>query len=68
MMAGRPCRPDADFERLWRLLLPGTPFPACGTPESSDAAASDNMGHPSDRPHDAGPHIERLKDKPVDAT
>ena len=68
MMAGRPCRPDADFKQLWRLMLPGTRFPACGTPESSDAAASDNVGHPSDRPDNAEPHTERLKDKPLDAT
>jgi hypothetical protein len=29
-MIGRPCKPDADFARLWRTLMPGTPFPACG--------------------------------------
>ena len=68
MMAGRPCKPDADFERLWRLMLPGTRFPACGTPERSDAAASDNVGLPSGRPDNADPHTERLKDKPLDAT
>ena len=33
-MIGRPCRPDADFERLWRTLMPGTPFPACGMPNN----------------------------------
>jgi hypothetical protein len=37
-MTGRPCRPDADFKRLWRLLLPGTPFPACGVPEESNTS------------------------------
>jgi|HubBroStandDraft_4_1064222.scaffolds.fasta_scaffold1070915_2 hypothetical protein len=36
-MANRPCKPDADFKRLWRLLMPNTPFPACGTPEAGDA-------------------------------
>jgi hypothetical protein len=35
-MAGRPCRPDADFRRLWRTLLPGTPFPACGVADGSE--------------------------------
>ena len=68
MMAGRPCRPDADFKQLWRLMLPGTRFPMCGTPEGSDADASDNVRHPSDRPDNADRHTERLKDKPLDAT
>jgi hypothetical protein len=36
-MADRTCKPDADFKRLWRTMLPGTPFPACGTAEPSDA-------------------------------
>ena len=35
-MIGRPCKPDADFERLWRALLPGTPFPACGMPAAGE--------------------------------
>ncbi len=35
-MASRPCKPDADFKRLWGLLLPGTAFPACGTPEHAE--------------------------------
>jgi hypothetical protein len=30
-MASRPCKPSADLKQLWRALLPGTPFPACGT-------------------------------------
>ena len=67
IMVGRPCKPDADFERLWRLMLPGTRFPACGTPESSDAAASDKVGHLSDRPDNTDPHAGCLKDKPLDA-
>jgi hypothetical protein len=66
MVAGRPCKPDADFERLWRFLLPGTRFPACGTSESSDAAASDNVGLPPDRPDNAEADSER--DKALDAT
>jgi hypothetical protein len=32
-MTGRLCKPDADFKRLWRTLMPGTPFPGCGVPE-----------------------------------
>jgi hypothetical protein len=35
-MIGRPCKPDADLKGLWRMLL-GTPFPACGISEDSDA-------------------------------
>jgi SAM-dependent methyltransferase len=30
-MAGRPCKPDAELNWLWRTLLPGMPLPACGT-------------------------------------
>jgi hypothetical protein len=59
MMVGRPCKPDADFERLWRFLLPGTRFPACGVPENADAAATFSAGLPSDRPDNAEPHSER---------
>ncbi|MFZ1921451.1 MAG: hypothetical protein WBD53_19950 [Xanthobacteraceae bacterium] len=32
-MTGRPCRPGEDLKGLWRMLLPGTPFPACGLPD-----------------------------------
>ena len=35
-MTGRPCKPDADFTRLWQWLLPDTPVPVCGT--GGDAA------------------------------
>jgi hypothetical protein len=34
-MANRPCRTDADLKDIWRLLLPGTPLPACGASENS---------------------------------
>jgi hypothetical protein len=61
MMAGRPCKPDADFERLWRFLLPGTRFPACGVAEDAEAAASDSGDPPSDRPDNAKSHTERAK-------
>jgi hypothetical protein len=36
VMTGRPCNPDSDLKGLWRTLL-GTPFPACGISEDSDA-------------------------------
>jgi hypothetical protein len=38
-MANRPCKPDADLKRLWRMFLPNVPFPACGAPEKFDSAA-----------------------------
>jgi hypothetical protein len=38
-MANRPCKPDADMNRLWQTLLPGTPMPACGVPKDGEAAA-----------------------------
>jgi hypothetical protein len=38
-MTGRPCKPGSDLHGLWRLLLPGTPFPACGVPEEADTSA-----------------------------
>ena len=41
-MATRPCRADADVKRIWQLLLPDTPFPACGTQENTDADAREN--------------------------
>jgi len=41
-MANRPCKPDADLNWLWRTLLPGTPLPACGVPEKSNAAEDDS--------------------------
>jgi len=36
-MANRPCRPSTDVKAIWQLLLPDTPFPACGTAASADA-------------------------------
>jgi hypothetical protein len=38
-MTGRPCNPNSDLKRLWQLLLPGTPFPRCGTPAETGAAS-----------------------------
>jgi len=45
-MTGRPCKPDADFKRLWQRLLPGTPFPACGMPDEPGAGAAGTVGPP----------------------
>jgi hypothetical protein len=58
-MANRPCKPDADLKRLWRLLLPGTSFPVCGMPEKSDAAAHDIADSGADRPDTGAAHAER---------
>jgi hypothetical protein len=46
-MANRPCRTDADLKRLWQLLLPGTPAPACDAPENSADGARDNAAAPT---------------------
>src|SRR6202030_1384151 len=35
-MSGRPCKHGSDLHGLWRLLLPGTAFPACGGAEKAD--------------------------------
>jgi hypothetical protein len=40
-MASRPCKPDADLKRIWRTILPDTPFPACGAPPQSETDADD---------------------------
>src|SRR5579883_630327 len=40
-VTGRPCKPDDDMKRIWKLLLPDTPFPACGVSEGSEADAVD---------------------------
>jgi hypothetical protein len=37
-MTGRPCKPGSDLHGLWRLLLSGTAFPACGVAEEAEAA------------------------------
>jgi hypothetical protein len=39
-MANRPCRADSDLKDIWRLLMPGTPLPACETPENSNKEKS----------------------------
>jgi hypothetical protein len=41
-MANRPCKADADLKRIWQLLLPATPFPACGVQENADADVSES--------------------------
>ena len=42
-MTGRPCKPGSDLHGLWRLLLPGTPFPACGVAENSTEDTSERV-------------------------
>lgn len=40
-MTNRHCRADADLKQIWQLLLPDTPFPACGA-EDAGAAKSES--------------------------
>jgi hypothetical protein len=42
-MTGRPCKPGSDLHGLWRLLLPGAVFPACGVPENSTEDTSERV-------------------------
>jgi hypothetical protein len=42
-MTGRPCKPGSDLHGLWRLLLPGTAFPACGVAENSTTDTSERL-------------------------
>jgi hypothetical protein len=57
-MASRPCNPNADLKRLWQMVLRGTPFPACGVPGNSDAAAGTSV-EPAKRPDDAEQSADR---------
>jgi hypothetical protein len=41
------------------MLLPGTPFPACGMPEDSSAAADDGIRSVGSSRDDAKPDGER---------
>jgi hypothetical protein len=58
-MAERTCKPDADLKRLWRMHLPGTPFPACGMSEDSSAAADDDIRSVGSSRDEAKPDGER---------
>jgi hypothetical protein len=51
-MAHRACKPDADLKRIWQILLPDTPFPACGVAEDASSPARENAS-PAKEPHDA---------------
>lgn len=46
-MTSRPCKADADVKRIWQLLLPDTPFPACGTPDKAEADAGESAAPPT---------------------
>jgi hypothetical protein len=58
-MTGRPCKPGSDLHGLWRLLLPGAAFPACGAPEETDApervASAENARDDKARADAGGP-------------
>jgi hypothetical protein len=53
-MASRPCKPDSDLKGLWRTLL-GTPFPACGIADDSDAASGEGVEPDQGLRNDAAP-------------
>jgi hypothetical protein len=59
-MASRPCKPDADLKRLWRMLLPNTPFPACGALENLNSAADRS----ENRSDDAEPNAANTSVRP----
>lgn len=58
-MADRPCKPDADFKRLWRFLLPDTALPACGTPVQDESAPNADEKNAADRPPAAKAQAKR---------
>jgi hypothetical protein len=57
-MSGRPCKPGSDLHGLWRLLLPGTAFPACGVPENSTTDTSERIA-PADNSRDDKANAEQ---------
>ena len=58
-MATRPCKPDADVKRIWQLLLPGAPLPACGTQENKDAEQTPPQSEPAAQPPGDGAPARR---------
>jgi hypothetical protein len=50
VMTDRPCKPGADLKGIWQMLLPGTPFPACGISENPEFTASQPVETPSELP------------------
>ena len=62
-MANRPCKPGADVKQIWQLLLPDTPFPACGTQDDKAADARDGVALVDESQPDAarrdGPRARR---------
>jgi hypothetical protein len=57
-MHNRPCKPNADLKLIWRTLMPGTPFPACGVEVDENSTARENAA-PAKEPHDG---IKRPRD------
>ena len=49
-MATRPCKPDIDVKRLWRLLLPDAPMPNCLAQENKLAVVSKRPTRPDEPP------------------
>jgi hypothetical protein len=65
-MANRPCKPDADTKRLWQMLMPGVPMPACGVgqePDQEALKAGGQDGRGDDRSAaDPGKGVKRARD------
>ncbi len=62
-MANRPCKPGDDIKQIWQLLLPDTPFPACGAQEDNAVDARESVALANELQADAkrraGPHTRR---------
>jgi hypothetical protein len=60
-MADRPCRADTDVKRIWQLLLPDMPFPACGGQENADTNTRESAGpvHEAREDVEARPYFPR---------
>lgn len=41
-MTNRPCKPDADLQGIWQMLLPDLSFPKCGVPNAGHAIGSNS--------------------------
>jgi hypothetical protein len=60
-MANRPCKPDADVKRIWRLLMPDTAFPACGTGQAGEGQENAKPAEETRAPAEARPDAPRAR-------
>jgi len=61
-MPSRPCKPGEDVKALWRMLLPDTPFPACGAADGEAAAAENGAERHPEPPATAADAAETQSD------